>query len=231
MNENIYFTFDELLEKWNVDKKQIFDFIASGELHPTFIVNEISSIKAFISHKNGEFDGELELTPFDNEYEALIDNDGLGRHFLIEPKFKTSKLVYFELSTQNISANKSKNVIFKHFENLQGARVSKFFDLDFIEKNTEFSAVNVEEFESNNHIPSKPKKTDGSSQQQRKINNLLRLFYSLANLIDDFDPSKPTISARVILEEAHLPFDISPGTLESYIKEAYKLEQSKNNIT
>jgi hypothetical protein len=226
----MYFSFGELLEKWNASEEQILEFISSEQLQPTFIVNDIASIKAFVVESNGDIQGEREVSPFDIEYELLIDNDGLGRHLLVEPKFKTSKLFYFEHSRQLIKNNKGNNVYFKHFENTQGSIANKIFDLNFIKNSTEFSAENVAKFEEKNTIAPKKKKESAPSQQQRKINNLLRLIYSLANSVEDFNPKNPYKSAELILKAIDIEDVVSIDTLSGYIKEAYELEQSRKNI-
>jgi len=230
MTEDIYFTFDELLDKWNANEEQIIEFISSGQLHPTFIVNDIATIKPFIVEFNGDIQGEREVSPFDIEYELLIDNDGLGRHILVEPKFKTSKLFYFEYSRQTIESNKGKDVYFKHFGNAQGSIASKIFDLNFIKNNTEFASKDVSECEEKNTIAAKKKTESGTSQQQRKINNLLRIIYALANnSIKGFDGAKAHPSAKLILEALDIEDSVRLDTLTKYINEAHQIELNKKS--
>jgi hypothetical protein len=145
MTDEIYFTFEQLLAKWYADEQKIFSFISSGHLHPSFIVNDINSIKPFLVETRSEIEieTEKEISPLDVEYESLIDNDGLGRHFLVEPKFKTSKLFYFEHSRQKIKKNKNKNVYFKHFKKVEETNVGIVFDLDFIKNHCEFNGHDV----------------------------------------------------------------------------------------
>lgn len=158
MSEDIYFTFQQLLDKWYADEQKIFSFISSGQLHPSFIVNDIHSIKPFLVETLNDIETEKELSPLDVEYDSLIDNDGLGRHFLVEPKFKTSKLFYFEHSKQKIKKNKNKNVYFKHSETIESVIVNKVFDFNFIKNQCEFSAYEVKLIENeNNYIISKKK--------------------------------------------------------------------------
>jgi hypothetical protein len=230
MTNDVYFTFDELLDKWNANEEQILEFISSGQLHPTYIVNDIDSIKAYFVDFNGDIKGEIEVTPFDINYDLLIDDDGLGRHVLVDPKFKTSKLFYFEHSRQMMKSNKGKNVYFKHFENTQGSIKSKIFDLNFIKNNTEFAAKHVAECEEKNTITVKKKTESSTSQQQRKINNLLRIIYALANnSIKGFDGGKAHASAVLISVALDIEDAVCLDTLTKYINEAHQIELNKKS--
>jgi hypothetical protein len=236
--EKKYLTFDELLVRWDCEKKDIHYMIMESELIPSIFWNDHVYLMQW--QPNPKVFGELLLS---NTYDDFNDIEYESRHETFHLKLPTKTGVlkyYFRYGTLGLydAADEFGKTWYKLAEFSSHSQAGAMINQEDIEYRCVFMIDDIDFREALGEIPArlnkvvvneKPKQLQEVEKpiHPRTENNYLSLILTLCSSIEGFDAKKPYEAATLIIDTTGTK--LNKQTIADYITKAYAIECEKRD--